>query len=138
MLIEAARSAQASQARNVTWRRMRAEELPADLPPPRVVTFAQSFHWMDRRRVAAAVRDLLIPGGAVVHVHAKTHQGVDTDVALPHPKPPRVAIARLVQRYLGSYHRAGQGVLTVGTADSEDIIYHAAGFTGPQQAEVPG
>lgn len=90
MLIEAARSAQATQARNVTWRRMRAEELPADLPPPRVVTFAQSFHWMDRRRVAAAVRDLLIPGGAVVHVHAKTHQGVDTDVALPHPKPPRV------------------------------------------------
>ena len=33
-----------------------------------LVTFAQSFHWMDRPRVAAAARTLLAPGGALVHV----------------------------------------------------------------------
>jgi hypothetical protein len=101
MLIEAARLAQANRVRNVSWRQLRAEELPADLPPARVVTFAQSFHWMDRRRVAAAVRSQLVPGGALVHVHATTHQGVETNVQLRYPQSPREAITRLVHRYLG-------------------------------------
>lgn len=68
---------------------MRAEELPADLPPPTVITFAQSFHWMDRPQVAATTRRMLITGGVLVHVHATTHQGVATDEHLPHPQPPR-------------------------------------------------
>ena len=138
MLIEAARLAEERGVRNVKWRRLRGEELPADLPPARVVTFAQSFHWMDRRRVAGAVRSMLVRGGAVVHVHATTHQGVDTDRELPHPQPPREAISRLVQRYLGAQRRAGQGVLTAGTLQGEDAIYRGAGFTGPQRLEVPG
>src|SRR4051812_47543397 len=48
MLAAAARLADQKQVRNVAWRQLRAEALPADLPPMRVVTFAQSFHWMDR------------------------------------------------------------------------------------------
>lgn len=138
MLIEAARLSEERGMRNVKWRPLRAEELPADLPPARVVTFAQSFHWMDRRRVAAAVRGLLVAGGAVVHVHATTHQGVDTDLRLPHPQPPRQVISQLVQRYLGPRRRAGQGVLTAGTPEDEDALYRAAGFAGPQRLEVPG
>jgi SAM-dependent methyltransferase len=66
MLAEAARLA--GEPSNVRWVRMRAEELPGDLSPVDVVTFAQSFHWMDRPAVAAAVRGMLRPGGAVVHV----------------------------------------------------------------------
>lgn len=42
MLTEATRLANQAQISNVTWRRLRAEDLPADLPPVRVVTFAQS------------------------------------------------------------------------------------------------
>jgi hypothetical protein len=103
-----------------------------------VVTFAQSFHWMDRRRVAVAVRSMLVPGGAVVHVHATTHRGVDSPVELPHPVPPHAAISRLVQRYLGSQRRAGQGVLPARTLEDEDAVYRAAGFTGPQRLDVPG
>jgi len=138
MLGEAARLAGEQGVGNVTWRHLRGEDLPADLPPVRVVTFAQSFHWMDREQVAAAVRRLLVPGGAVVHVHATTHEGVDTDAELPHPRPPRAEVMRLVQRYLGSQRRAGQGVLAAGTAGGEDAIYRAAGFSGPQRLEVPG
>jgi SAM-dependent methyltransferase len=138
MLTEAARLAEQQQLRNVSWRHLRAEDLPADLPPVRVVTFAQSFHWMDRPRVAGAVRRMLVPGGAVVHVHATTHQGINTDVDLPHPQPPREAITRLVQRYLGPVRRAGQGVLSSGTPQDEAAIYQAAGFTAPQRLEVPG
>ncbi|MGH3603146.1 MAG: class I SAM-dependent methyltransferase [Pseudonocardiaceae bacterium] len=74
MLAEAARLAEEKRIHNVSWRHMRGEDLPADLSPVQVVTFAQSFHWMDRSRVAAAVRGLLVPGGALVHVHATTHQ----------------------------------------------------------------
>ena len=62
------------------WARsVQGEDLPADLPRPRVVTFAQSFHWMDRPRVATTVRGMLVPNGVLVHVGAVTHQGVDGD-----------------------------------------------------------
>jgi SAM-dependent methyltransferase len=138
MLAEAARLAEKRHVRNVSWRQLRGEDLPADLPNVRVVTFAQSFHWMDRPRVAAAVRRMLHPGGALVHVHATTHRGVDEDVALPHPRPPWNAITELVQRYLGPQRRAGRGVLPTGTAAGEDAIYRAAGFSGPERLEVPG
>lgn len=46
MLIETARLAEERPVDNVNWRHLRAEELPTDLPPVLVVTFAQSFHWM--------------------------------------------------------------------------------------------
>jgi SAM-dependent methyltransferase len=138
MLAEASRLAREQQVRNVSWRALRAEELPADLPRPRWVTFAQSFHWMDRPRVATAVRRMLLPDGAVVHVGATTHRGVDGDAPLPHPRPPHQQVQQLVQRYLGPQRRAGQGVLPTGTAGGEDEVYRAAGFTGPERLEVAG
>jgi len=138
MLAVAGRLAAERQVPNVGWRRLRGEELPADLPRIRVATFAQSFHWMDRPRVARAVRGMLDDGGALVHVSATTHRGVDTDLELPHPQPPYPEIATLVQRYLGTRPRAGQGVRTSGPTGGEDAIYRAAGFTGGRQVEVPG
>lgn len=138
MLGEAARLADERGVSNVRWAQMRAEELPADLPPMTLVSLAQSFHWMDRRRVAAAARRLMAAGGALVHVGAVTHQGVETDAALAHPQPPLQEITRLVRLYLVPQQRAGQGVLIAGTPDGEDTIYRAAGFTGPQRLDVSG
>ena len=94
--------------------------------------------WLDRHRIAATVRGLLAPGRAVVHVHVTTHEGIDTNTPLLHPRPRRGEIARLVASYLGTRRRAGQGVLTAGTHEDEAAIYRAAGFTGPQRLEVPG
>jgi SAM-dependent methyltransferase len=136
MLVEAGRRAAAHGVDNITWRHLRAEALPGDLGLFRLVTFAQSFHWFDRPRVAAAVRTMLGPDGACVHVHATTHQGVDDDTALPHPRPPRAEIAGLVQRYLGSTRRAGQGVLPDGTPGGEGDVFQSAGFRGPQRLEL--
>lgn len=139
MLREASRLGAEQQVRNVTWRHLRGEDLPAGLPDPQVVTFAQSFHWMDRPRVVAAVRSMLVAGGALVHVGATTHEGIDSDQELPHPRPPREAIDQLVQRYLGPQRRAGQGrARPPGTPGDEDDIYRGAGFEGPQQLEVSG
>jgi len=63
-IAEAANQASSRGIGNARWAIMRAEELPGDLGTFRVATFAQSFHWMDRPRVATAVRAMLEPVGA--------------------------------------------------------------------------
>ncbi|TCO62961.1 class I SAM-dependent methyltransferase [Actinocrispum wychmicini] len=138
MIDEAGRLAAAAGIANTRWLRMRAEDLPAGLGTFRLVTFAQSFHWMDRSQVAAAVRGMLDANGACAHVHATTHQGIEGDTALPHPRPPHAAIAELVREYLGPVRRAGRSVLPRGTVSGESEIYRAAGFTGPRRIEIPG
>jgi SAM-dependent methyltransferase len=150
MLAEAARRADAAGIPHVDWVKLRAEDLPADpagapaLGPFRAVTLAQSFHWMDRALVARRLHGLLEPGGVLVHVHATTHEGVDGDLSLPHPRPPRQEIGDLVQRFLGSRRRAGQGTRPDLPADEETrgraeaVSYRGAGFTGPTRIEIPG
>lgn len=147
MLAEAERLARQELLTNTVWRQLRGEDLPADLLPVDLVTFAQSFHWMDRRRVAAAAHGLLTPTGALVHVHATTHQGTSDagqeihadggDLALP--QPPWVAITDLVHRYLGAQPRAGLSVLPSGIRGGDEaVVYRGAGFTGPETLTVPG
>jgi SAM-dependent methyltransferase len=136
MVREATREAARAGVGNVEWRRMRAEELPGGLGAFDVVTFAQSFHWMDQPAVARAVRPMLAPGGVWVHVGATTHQGVDGDDPLPRPRPPWAAISGLVERYLGTTRRAGQGTLPDGTRSGEEDVMRAAGYDGPQRIEV--
>lgn len=136
MIDEAARVSKRDQVTNVTWRRMLAEELPAELGPFDLVTFAQSFHWMNRPLVATTVRGMLASNGACVHVHATTHRGDDSDDPLPLPRPPHAEIAELVARYLGPVRRAGRSSLPGGTPSGESEIFRAAGFVGPQHVEI--
>jgi SAM-dependent methyltransferase len=138
MIAVAAQAGRRAGAANVVWRQLRAERLPADLGRFRVVTLAQSFHWLNRPRVAAAVHDMLEAGGVCVHVQATTHRGLDGPQPLPHPRPPWAGIQTLIRSYLGSLRRAGQGVLREGTPADEDEIFRVAGFDGPQRVEVPG
>ena len=138
MLAEAKRLAAHCGVRNIEWLHLRAEELPAGLGQYRVISFAQSFHWMDQLPVARVAFTMLEDAGACVHVHATTHQGVDTEAVLPHPRPPRSAINELVERYLGPASRRGKGFLSPDKAHREDEVYRAAGFNGPQRIEVPG
>lgn len=125
MVAEAARNAPA----NARFVRLRAEDLPAGLGRFRVATFAQSFHWFEQARVAAAVHGMLDPGGAVVHVGATTSLG-DGDV-------PWGDIEALVARYLGPVRRAGQSTLPDGTPRWEDDAFRGAGFRGPHDVDVP-
>ena len=136
MIVEARRRAARSGVRNVEWRHMRAEELPADLGTFRVATFAQSFHWMDQWVVARRVRRMLGADGAWVHVGAATHRGVPGDDPLPHPRPPWDRIDELVAGHLGPTRRAGQGTLPAGTRSGEDEVMRRAGFTGPKRIDI--
>jgi len=97
---------------------------PPTTPP--VITFAQSFHWMDRPRVAAAVRPLVAPGGALVHVSATTHRGVATGEQDPFWD----AIADLIESYLGP-----KQTVPGDSPGNEDEIYRTAGFEGPRNIE---
>ncbi len=136
MLAEALRLAEERAIANVSWVLMRAEELPADLDEFRVVTFAASFHWMDRPRVARTVRSMLDPGGAVVQIDAPADRAVRPDVVLPHPAPPEAEIDALRLRYLGPDRRAGQGIRNT-SADGEDLVFRAAGFDPARRVVVP-
>lgn len=135
MVAEAQREAARLGVGNAEFVRRRAEELPAGLGTFRVATFAQSFHWMDRPRVASIVREMLEPGGAWVHVNATTHQGVGEAARLPGPSPPHNEVGELIQAYLGPVRRAGRGILPEGTPTGEEKVMVAAGFDGPRRIE---
>jgi ubiquinone/menaquinone biosynthesis C-methylase UbiE len=137
MLAEAERRAIQAGVVNVQWLHLRAEDLPAGLDRCRVVSFAQSFHWMDQLAVARTALGMLAEGGVCVHVHANTHEGVDTEAALPHPTPPRAAINELVERYLGPTQR-NLARWRAEKASREEEVWQAAGFTGPHRIEVAG
>lgn len=133
-------AASASNRRGITntrWVRVRAEDLPANLGTFRIATFGQSFHWMDRERVAKLVYAMLEPGGALVHVH---HWSITGDPATdsPHPLPPYGEIAQLVERFLGPTRRARRGTLPHGTPGGEDAVLSAAGFGHPVDVLLPG
>ncbi|MFE6398471.1 class I SAM-dependent methyltransferase [Streptomyces alboflavus] len=138
MIAEAGRQAvRAGVAGKARWVRARAEELPAGLGTFTAVSFAQSFHWMDRDLVAATVRDMLRPGGVLLHISdLRTTPPAAAD--LPHPAPPRAAIDELVRKYLGPVRRAGRGTLPQGTPGDEATVFTRAGFTGPDRHVVPG
>jgi hypothetical protein len=121
--------AESGAAANERFQQLRAEELPAGLGMFSVITFAQSFHWLDRHSIASIAHAMLDPGGAVVHVGATTHEG-DGNV-------PRDEIGSLVRAYLGPERRAGAGTLLAGTPGGEDEVFASAGFTGPTRIDLP-
>jgi SAM-dependent methyltransferase len=137
MLAEARRVAADRRITNVRWVQAVAEDLPTAAPGPfRLVTFGQSFHWTDEARVAEAVYDLLEPSGALaVIVHT-----VEGRAAPPSPGPPPIPheeIRALVEKYLGSTHRAGQGPGRSRGDRFEDILA-ATRFGRPGTVFVPG
>lgn len=125
MLAEAARLAFERHVRNVRWEHRRAEDIDDSLGRFRAVTFAQSFHWMDRPLVARKVRAILEPGGAVVHVDVSGRSQGAAEL-----------VGDVVRRYLGDDRRAGQSIRNT-SPDDEDAVFRAAGFDGPHITVVP-
>lgn len=137
MIAVAAGRSERAGAGQIDWRVMRAEQISPELGTFRLVTFAQSFHWVDRPLVAGLVREVLDDDGALALVHANTHEGVAGPHPLPFPRPPREEIAELIRRYLGPVRRAGRGSLVPGhPPDGEDAVLRAAGFTRLVKLEV--
>jgi SAM-dependent methyltransferase len=140
MIKEATRQGEELGVTNATWVCLRAEDLSGELGTFRTVTFAASFHWMDRPRVATLVKDLLEDGGAAVQVDAPSYRADALAEAsrddLPYPLPPDAAVAGLRTRYLGPDLRAGQGIRN-SSPDGEDGVFQAAGFRQMRRMIVP-
>jgi SAM-dependent methyltransferase len=137
MVAEAVRGAADEGIDNAEWVRIRAEELPASLGSFRVISFGQSFHWMDRPRVAAAVRAMLDPGGAVVQVDLwHSSPPGEPPKSGPHPSVPEAAIDELRRRWLGPHRRAGRGFRDT-SPSGEDEVFQSAGFAPEQIVLVP-
>jgi SAM-dependent methyltransferase len=138
MLVEAARQAERRQIGNAQWAQRRAEELPAGLGDFRLVTFAASFHWLDRLQVARAVRSMLERGGVAMQIDAPAYRPDELlgAAGLPHPAPPHAAIDQLRQTFLGPDRRAGQGIRN-SSPDNEDAVFQSAGFHPAESLIVP-
>ncbi len=137
MIAEGRRAAQEQGIANITWVQAQAEDLPeAALGPYRVVTFGQSFHWTDEVRVAEAVYDMLESGGALTLIK----HTVEGRAVPPSPGPPPIPhteIKALVQKYLGSTKRAGQGIAPVRTRRVGDALARTQ-FGTPRVIFAPG
>jgi SAM-dependent methyltransferase len=137
MLGEAQLASADEHVTHASWVRMRAEDLPGSLGTFRVISFAQSFHWMDRPRVASAVRGMLTTDGAVVQVdlwHSEPPGRIPPSG--PYPPIPEAAIDELRRRWLGPDRRAGQGFRNT-SPDGEDEVFQAAGFAPEVLVVVP-
>jgi SAM-dependent methyltransferase len=93
MLRVAALAAAGHGAVNVRFLPLRAEDVPPSLAPLRLVTFGNSFHWVDREAVARALFPLIVPGGGLVAL-ASSSVGVG-------PEPWRRALRDTVSDWLG-------------------------------------
>jgi SAM-dependent methyltransferase len=138
MIAEGRRAAEERGIASITWVRALAEDLPGAAPGTyRVVTFGSSFWWTDEVRVAEAVHDMLEPGGARALVMHKA----DGRAVPPGPGPPPIphaGIEALVEKYLGSARRAGQGAAPArARSDGEDAIARTR-FGVPRVIFIPG
>ncbi|MHB1548474.1 MAG: class I SAM-dependent methyltransferase [Acidimicrobiales bacterium] len=127
MLEEARQASRLEGLTNASWVQLRAEDLPAGLGTFRVITFAQSFHWMDRAKVASAVRSMIEPDGAVVQIDPGRDGAASHPSTGPHPSVPFDEIDRLRRHYLGPDRRAGQSYRNT-SPSGEDAVFQAAGF----------
>jgi ubiquinone/menaquinone biosynthesis C-methylase UbiE len=137
MLAEGCRAAEEKGVANIRWVQGLAADLPALAPGPyNLVTFGQSFHWTDEQQVAETVYDMLEPGGALaLIVHTATGRPRPPEPGVP--AIPHAEIRALVEKYLGSTRRAGQGTAPQRSHRFEDVLARTR-FGVPQQFFVPG
>lgn len=89
-----------SGAPNVDWLVGRAEDVSRELGKFRLLTCAQSFHWMQQDVVLTKVRELIEPGAGIALVGGAGNWWDG-------PLDWHQVLTRTIQRYLGETRRAG-------------------------------
>ncbi|MBO0721425.1 MAG: class I SAM-dependent methyltransferase, partial [Blastocatellia bacterium] len=133
----AAAADRATAANNIRWVKSLAEDIPElNLGMFRLATCGSSFHWTERERVAEAVFEVLEPGGALALIeHA--HEGRPRPAGPGYPPIPHDAIRELLERYLGTRRRAGQGYFSE-CADRHDDALTRTRFGRPRRIFCEG
>jgi SAM-dependent methyltransferase len=137
MLAEGRNAAQAAAIENVGWVQAVAEDLPDAAPGPyRLITFGQSFHWTREEHVAEVICDLLEPGGNLALV-VHTIEDRPRPPNPGYPPVPHDELKALVEAYLGSIRRAGQGRAPIRSHRFEDVLVRTR-FGTPRTISAPG
>jgi SAM-dependent methyltransferase len=129
MIAEARRQAEAAGATNITWLAQPAEEITPALGRFRLVTIGGAFHWMRHDEVMRRCREVLEPGGALALAGGGGSVWNGSE-AWEH------AVVEVIQRWLGTERRAGQGVYTVAHAPYPEIL-ERGGFVDVRRVEYP-
>ena len=138
MLDHAEQHARAAGRRGIEWCNANAEDISdLALPPARIVTFGQSFHWTRRDVVTDAVYELLTPGGSIVLV---AHD-IDTRPAPAGPGDPPIPDAEvqdLIARYLGPDYRERHRSAHWAPSDRYEPALAATRFGFARTVHAPG
>lgn len=138
MLAEAREHAATEMLTAVEFVQATAEDIPGlSLPLMRVVTFGQSFHRTERVRVAEAVYDVLVPGGAmvlIVHDPTRPAPRQPTDA----PPIPHDDVDRLIRAYLGPERRSGARPAASYGAERFEETLAGSRFGRPRVTYAPG
>ncbi|MGI8926843.1 MAG: class I SAM-dependent methyltransferase [Tepidiformaceae bacterium] len=129
MLVEAARIAAERAITNVTWVSGSSWDLGASLGGFRLVTMAQSFHWMDRPATIAALDSLVEPGGAIALLNSSP------GVAGSYSRALEVS-DQVVRELFGPERRAGGGVY-LNPPERHDAIFHRSAFPRVEVSHYP-
>ena len=136
-MAEGVRRAAEAGIANIRWVQARGEDIPTlDLETFKLVTFGQSFHWTNREQVAESVYDILDPGGALALI-SHAHDGRPQPAGPGYPLIPHDAIHAIIDQYLGSRRRAGQGFAPSLEDRYEDVLARTR-FGAPRRLFVPG
>ena len=137
MLGEAARRGVQAGTGNVRWVKGLAEGIvEMNFGRFKCITFGQSFHWTDRERVAETAYDSLEPGGALVLI-AHERERRPQPHGPGYPPVPHEAIRAVIERYLGTRRRAGQGYAAA-TPERYDASLARTRFGPPQTVYCEG
>jgi len=126
MLAEAERIARERGAANIRFRCARTEDLDKSIGRFRLVTAGNSFHWMDRERVLEFLYPLIDDGGGIAVV------GQGAGIPPPPPVPWRVAINRVIERFLGTERWIQYGIRKPGV-ELDDAVLARSRFAGLEE-----
>jgi ubiquinone/menaquinone biosynthesis C-methylase UbiE len=119
MVAAGERQARRAGVANIRWLTGRAEEVPPDLGPFRLVTIGGAFHWMDQPTVLGRLESLVAPGGGVAMFGmGGSHWNVS--------EPWSQAVVATIQRWLGRERRAGQRLARIDERRFEDWLAESA------------
>jgi ubiquinone/menaquinone biosynthesis C-methylase UbiE len=115
MLVEGRLKAQKAGISNIDWVQGRAEELPSEWGPFKLVTVGKAFHWMEQEKVLISARERLVEGGgfAILGEGCQIWQAKTGWQSV---------VVQLIRRYLGEERRAGTGFAKLPQFKWEDLL----------------
>ncbi len=115
MIEEGQKQAQLAAITNITWQEMTAEAISPELGVFHLAVFGSCFHWMDRALVLDRCYEILEADGGIAIVSGGR--------SIWHGKQAwEQAAVKVIQKWLGSERRAGEGTFPTDFPRHEEIV----------------